>query len=103
MNLCFGARWISPVTRKPVTALHFSSFVNSVCKRAWSGYHPGSNRTVIKPKIGKLYLCLANDIFSSWQVELTYIGNNMWSHENENIDGIYPCIVDEVITESWSK
>lgn len=27
-NLCFGARWISPVTNKPVTALHFSSFID---------------------------------------------------------------------------
>lgn len=30
MNLCFGAKWISPVTGKSVTALHFSSFVDSI-------------------------------------------------------------------------
>ena len=29
-SLCFKARWISPVTGKEVTALHFSSFTNAI-------------------------------------------------------------------------
>ena len=103
MNLCFGAKWISPASGLPVTALHFSSFVDVVRKHAWSGYHPGSNFVKIKPVVGNKYLCLANDIVSSWQVELTYLGEGQWSHETENVDGEYPCIVDEVITELWSK
>ena len=103
MNLCFGARWISPVTNKPVTALHFSSFVNRVRVRAWSGYIAGSNSKKIKPKIGKRYLCFANDIVNSWKVELTYLGNERWSHDTENINGEYTPIVHEVITDLWGR
>tara|TARA_R110000850_G_scaffold274362_1_gene411769 strand:- start:93 stop:362 length:270 start_codon:yes stop_codon:yes gene_type:complete len=31
-NLCFGATWLSPVTKKKVTALHFTSFVDCIRK-----------------------------------------------------------------------
>jgi hypothetical protein len=46
--------------------------------------------------IGKKYLCNANDIITSWPVELTWIGNG-WSHESQNIEGYYPAIVHEII------
>lgn len=48
--------------------------------------------------VGSKYLCNANDIITSWEVELTWLGDG-WSHETQNVEGYYPPIVDDVISE----
>ena len=54
------------------------------------------NNTGEQLRDGFKYLCLANDIVNEWEVELLWV-NGCWVHDNQNIDGVYPCIVTEVI------
>jgi len=48
--------------------------------------------------IGQKYLCKANDIITSWSVQLTWLGDG-WSHESQNYEGYYPPIVHEIMKE----
>lgn len=43
-SLCFTAKWISPETGKPVTALHFSSFINCTRKLHRRELHTHTNK-----------------------------------------------------------
>ena len=47
---------------------------------------------------GNRYQCRANDIVTSWEVGLTWIGDG-WSHDTQNYEGYYPPIVHEVTKE----
>ena len=54
------------------------------------------NDSNIELIVGNEYKCLVNDIVSEWSVKLKWLGDG-WSHETENVDGYYPCIVEHVI------
>ncbi len=51
----------------------------------------------IVPVMGDKYKVMANDIISQWEVELTYLGSGEWSHPSQNVDGVYPPIVHEIL------
>ena len=47
---------------------------------------------------GEKYNCKANDIITSWDVVLTWIGDG-WSHETQDYEGYYPPIVHEITSK----